>query len=98
MAIFMKKEHRRWTCESPNGTTHEEIDHILNSRRWCLLKVSVVPSFSSVSDHCLLQAKMLQPSVGKELLDYRKLLTALLRRDLHILPLKNGIDYEEVPL
>ncbi|VDM82026.1 unnamed protein product [Strongylus vulgaris] len=43
--------------ESPNGTTHAEIDHILNNRRWCLLDVSVVPSFSSGSDHRLVRAK-----------------------------------------
>ena len=32
-SIFMKKEYRRWTWESPNGTTHAEIDHILTNRR-----------------------------------------------------------------
>ncbi|VDM84201.1 unnamed protein product, partial [Strongylus vulgaris] len=57
-SIFMKKEHQRWTWESPDGTTHEEIDHILINRRWCLLDVSVVPSFSSGSDHRLLRAKV----------------------------------------
>ncbi|KAK6749651.1 hypothetical protein RB195_001952 [Necator americanus] len=40
--VFMKKDHRRWTWESPNGATHTEIDHILTYRRWCLLDVSVV--------------------------------------------------------
>ncbi|KHJ99180.1 hypothetical protein OESDEN_00842 [Oesophagostomum dentatum] len=53
----MKNEHRRWTWESPNGTTHAEIDHILTNRRWCLLGVSVVPSFCRGSDHRLFQAK-----------------------------------------
>ncbi|KHJ99259.1 hypothetical protein OESDEN_00748 [Oesophagostomum dentatum] len=56
-SIFMKKEHRRWTWESPNGTTHAEIEHILTNRRWCLLDVSVVPSFCCGSDHRLLRAK-----------------------------------------
>ncbi|KAK6734944.1 hypothetical protein RB195_018255 [Necator americanus] len=42
-SLFMKKDHRRWTWESPNGATRAEIDHILTNRRWCLLDVSVVP-------------------------------------------------------
>ncbi|KAK6735623.1 hypothetical protein RB195_018687 [Necator americanus] len=54
----MKKDHRRWTWESPNGATRAEIDHILTNRRWCLLDVSVVPSFCSGSDHRLLRAKI----------------------------------------
>ncbi|KAK6760944.1 hypothetical protein RB195_022134 [Necator americanus] len=57
-SLFMKKDHRRWTWESPNGTTHAEIDHILTSRRCCLLHVSAVPSFCSDSDHPLLRAKI----------------------------------------
>ncbi|KAK6734703.1 hypothetical protein RB195_018102 [Necator americanus] len=57
-SVFMKKDYRRWTWESPNGATHAEIDHILTNRRWCLLDVSVVPSFCSCSDHGLLRAKI----------------------------------------
>ncbi|KHJ93043.1 hypothetical protein OESDEN_07051 [Oesophagostomum dentatum] len=53
----MNKEHRRWTWEPSNDTTHAEIDHILTNRRWCLLDVSVVPSFCCGSDHRLLRAK-----------------------------------------
>ncbi|KAK6750036.1 hypothetical protein RB195_002186 [Necator americanus] len=56
-SLFMKKDHRRWTWESSNGATRAEIDHILTNRRWCLLDVSVVPSFCSGSDHRLLRAK-----------------------------------------
>ncbi|KAK6749787.1 hypothetical protein RB195_002036 [Necator americanus] len=33
-SLFMKKDHRRWTWESPNGATRAEIDHILTNRRW----------------------------------------------------------------
>ncbi|KAK6728855.1 hypothetical protein RB195_006117 [Necator americanus] len=57
-SLSMKKDHRRWTWESPNGGTRAEIDHILTNRRWCLLDVSVVPSFCSGSDHRLLRAKI----------------------------------------
>lgn len=57
-SLFEKKEHRRWTWESPNGTTRAEIDHIITNRRWCLFDVSVVPSFCTGSDHRLLRAKI----------------------------------------
>ncbi|KAK6748230.1 hypothetical protein RB195_001075 [Necator americanus] len=57
-SLFMKKDYRRWTWESPNGATRAEIDHILTNRRWCLPDVSVVPSFSSGSGHRLLRAKI----------------------------------------
>ncbi|KAK6735493.1 hypothetical protein RB195_018608 [Necator americanus] len=57
-SLFMKKDHRRWTWESPNGATRAEIDLILTNRRWCLLDVSVVPSFCSGSDHRLLRAEI----------------------------------------
>ncbi|KAK6735581.1 hypothetical protein RB195_018661 [Necator americanus] len=57
-SLFMKKDHRQWTWESPNGATREESDHILSNRCWCLLDVSVVPSFCSGSDHRLLRAKI----------------------------------------
>ncbi|KAK6764742.1 hypothetical protein RB195_024899 [Necator americanus] len=56
--FIKKKDHRRWTWESPNGATFAEIDHILTNRRWCLLDVSVVPSFCSGSDYRLLRAKI----------------------------------------
>ncbi|KAK6744138.1 hypothetical protein RB195_011071 [Necator americanus] len=57
-SLFIKKDHRRWTWESPNGATLTEIDHILTNRRWCLLDISAVPSFCSGSDHRLLRAKI----------------------------------------
>ncbi|KAK6764586.1 hypothetical protein RB195_024783 [Necator americanus] len=31
-SLFRKKDHRRWTWESPNGATRAEIDHILTKR------------------------------------------------------------------
>ncbi|KAK6760044.1 hypothetical protein RB195_021531 [Necator americanus] len=57
-SLFMKKDHRRWTWDSPNGGTRAEIGNILTNRKWCLLDVSVVPSFCSGSDHRLLRAKI----------------------------------------
>ncbi|XGW34402.1 hypothetical protein V3C99_018346 [Haemonchus contortus] len=35
-SFFQKEEHRRWTWESPNGTTHAELDHIVTNRKWYL--------------------------------------------------------------
>ncbi|KAK6740393.1 hypothetical protein RB195_008697 [Necator americanus] len=55
-SLFMKKNHRRWKWESPNGATRVEIDHMPTNRRWCLLDISVVSSFCSGSD--LLRAKI----------------------------------------
>ncbi|VDO25354.1 unnamed protein product [Haemonchus placei] len=57
-SFLQKKEHRRWTWESPHGTTHAELDHILTNRKWCLLDVGVTPSLCSGSDHRLLRAKI----------------------------------------
>ncbi|XGW04191.1 hypothetical protein V3C99_015384 [Haemonchus contortus] len=50
---WKKKEHRRWTWESPNGTTHAKLDHRLTNRKRCSLDVGVVPSFCSGSDRRL---------------------------------------------
>ncbi|KIH67296.1 endonuclease/exonuclease/phosphatase family protein [Ancylostoma duodenale] len=57
-SIFEKRQHRRWTWESPNGQTHSELDHILTNRRWSLMDVTVLPSFVSGSDHRLLRGKI----------------------------------------
>ncbi|KAK6749530.1 hypothetical protein RB195_001878 [Necator americanus] len=57
-SLSMKKDHRKWKWESPSGATRAEIDHILTNRRWCLLDVSLVPSFCSGSDHRLLLTKI----------------------------------------
>ncbi|KAK6760652.1 hypothetical protein RB195_021928 [Necator americanus] len=57
-SLFLKKDHRRWTWESPNGPTRADIDHIVTNRKWCLIDVSLVPSFCTGSDHRLLRAKI----------------------------------------
>ncbi|KAK6038711.1 hypothetical protein COOONC_23784, partial [Cooperia oncophora] len=57
-SFFTKKEDRRWTWESPNATTHSEIDHVLTNRKWSLLDVSVVDAFRTGSDHRLVRAKI----------------------------------------
>ncbi|VDP02232.1 unnamed protein product [Heligmosomoides polygyrus] len=47
----------RWTWECPGGQFHNEIDHIIFNRKYCLADVSVVPKFYTGSDHRLLRAR-----------------------------------------
>ncbi|KAE9420633.1 hypothetical protein Angca_003308, partial [Angiostrongylus cantonensis] len=42
---FQKPHCQRWTWESPNGEYHNEIDHIIVNRKFCLTDVAVVPKF-----------------------------------------------------
>ncbi|VDM55282.1 unnamed protein product [Angiostrongylus costaricensis] len=75
--------------------THAEIDHILTKRRWCLLDISVIPSFSTDSDHRLcakirfsrkLEKNSLHRSRGKSLVVYDKNIVSevLSKRDWQI--------------
>ncbi|XP_054999660.1 uncharacterized protein LOC129405964 [Sorex araneus] len=54
---FQKAESKRWTWESPGGQFHNEIDHIIFNRIFCLTDVAVVPKFQTGPDHHLLCAK-----------------------------------------
>ncbi|KAK6751542.1 hypothetical protein RB195_003130 [Necator americanus] len=45
----------RWTRESPHGGYHNEIDHIIVSKRFCLMNVAAVPKFYTGSNHRLLR-------------------------------------------
>ncbi|VDO96955.1 unnamed protein product [Heligmosomoides polygyrus] len=54
---FGKPPSLRWTWESPGGQFHNEIDHIIFNRKYCLTDVSVVPKFYMGSDHRLLRAR-----------------------------------------
>ncbi|VDP13644.1 unnamed protein product [Heligmosomoides polygyrus] len=47
----------RWTWVSHGGQFHNEIDHIIFSRKYCLTDVSVVPKFYTGSDLRLLRAR-----------------------------------------
>lgn len=55
---FQKPASRRWTWESPGGVHHNEIDHVIFNRRYCLTDVAVVPKFFTGSDHRLLRARL----------------------------------------
>ncbi|KAE9414145.1 hypothetical protein Angca_004609, partial [Angiostrongylus cantonensis] len=54
---FHKPHRQRWTWESLNGEYHNEIDHIIVNRKFCLTDVAVVPNFYTGSDHRLLRAR-----------------------------------------
>ncbi|VDO65728.1 unnamed protein product [Heligmosomoides polygyrus] len=54
---FQKPPSLRWTWESSGGQFHNEIDHIIFNRKYCLTDVSIVPNFYTGSDHRLLRAK-----------------------------------------
>ncbi|EYC36870.1 hypothetical protein Y032_0849g2676 [Ancylostoma ceylanicum] len=54
---FQKPTSLRWTWESLGGEYHNEIDHIIVNRRYCLTDVGVVPKFYTGSDHRLLRAR-----------------------------------------
>ncbi|KAK6765489.1 hypothetical protein RB195_025415 [Necator americanus] len=88
-SLFMKKDHRRWTWESPNGVTRAETDHILTNQRWCLLDVSVVPSFCSGSDHRLLRAKIRLSHTMEKNICYRQ------RRRKEVAHGKLGSNFED---
>uniref|UniRef100_A0A0K0D8E0 Endo/exonuclease/phosphatase domain-containing protein n=1 Tax=Angiostrongylus cantonensis TaxID=6313 RepID=A0A0K0D8E0_ANGCA len=61
---FQKPHRQRWKWESPNGEYHNEIDHIIVNRKFCLTDVAVVPKFYTGSDHRLLREDFI--SRGKE--------------------------------
>ncbi|KAE9412390.1 hypothetical protein Angca_009422, partial [Angiostrongylus cantonensis] len=52
-----QKPRQRWTWESPNGGYHNEIDHIIVNRKFCLTEAAVFPKFYMGSDHRLLRAR-----------------------------------------
>ncbi|KAJ1355702.1 hypothetical protein KIN20_013202 [Parelaphostrongylus tenuis] len=59
-----RKEHGRWTLESPNSTTHAEIDPILINRRWCLLDTT-----KEAKDHVSLKFPLPPPTGESDSMD-----------------------------
>ncbi|XGW33843.1 hypothetical protein V3C99_017927 [Haemonchus contortus] len=57
--------------ESPVGQFHNEIDHIIFNRRFCLTDVAVVPKFYTGSDHRL-SARFYIPVRGKRAMKFGK--------------------------
>ncbi|VDO88222.1 unnamed protein product [Haemonchus placei] len=69
---FQKPSHLRWTWESPGGQFHNEIDHIIVNRKFCLTDVAVVPKFYTGSDHRLLRARFRFSVRGERAAKFRK--------------------------
>ena len=69
---FQKPLSQRWTWESPNGEYHNEIDHIIVNRRFCLTDVAVVPKFYTGSDHRLLRARFVFSRKGEKAARFTK--------------------------
>uniref|UniRef100_A0A7I4YD80 Endonuclease exonuclease phosphatase domain containing protein n=1 Tax=Haemonchus contortus TaxID=6289 RepID=A0A7I4YD80_HAECO len=66
---FQKPSHLRWTWESPGGEFHNEIDHIIFNRRFCLTDV---PKFYAGSDHRLRRARFCFSVRGERAMKFRK--------------------------
>ncbi|VDO19485.1 unnamed protein product [Heligmosomoides polygyrus] len=69
---FQKPPSLRWTWESPGGQFHNEIDHIIFNRKYCLTDVSVVPKFYTGSDHRLLRARFRFSRQGEKAAKFKK--------------------------
>uniref|UniRef100_A0A7I4XT25 Endo/exonuclease/phosphatase domain-containing protein n=1 Tax=Haemonchus contortus TaxID=6289 RepID=A0A7I4XT25_HAECO len=54
---FQKPSHSRCTWESPGGQFHNEVDHAIVNRKFCLADVAVVQKFYTESDRRLLRAR-----------------------------------------
>ncbi|EYC14088.1 hypothetical protein Y032_0042g710 [Ancylostoma ceylanicum] len=69
---FQKPTSLRWTWESPGGEYHNEIDHIIVNRWFCLTDVCVVPQLYTGSDHRLLRARFFFLHEGEKAAKYKK--------------------------
>ncbi|VDO22808.1 unnamed protein product [Haemonchus placei] len=69
---FQKPSKLRWTWESPGGQFHNEIDHIIFNRRFCLTDVAFVPKFYTGSDHRLFRARFRLSVRGDRAMKFRK--------------------------
>ncbi|VDO66330.1 unnamed protein product [Heligmosomoides polygyrus] len=69
---FQKPPCLRWTWESPGGQFHNEIDHIIFNRKYCLTEVSVVPKFYPGSDHRLLRGRFRFSRQGEKAAKFKK--------------------------
>ncbi|EYC14302.1 hypothetical protein Y032_0041g461 [Ancylostoma ceylanicum] len=69
---FQKPTSLRWAWGSSGGEYHNEIDHIIVYRRYCLTDVGVVPKFYTGSDHRLLRARFFFSRRGEKAAKYKK--------------------------
>jgi len=59
ITMLLRRNVRKYTWTSPDGKTHNQIDHILIDRRWhsSLLDVRSYRGADCDTDHCLVVAK-----------------------------------------
>lgn len=55
-SFFFKKQHRRWTWQSPDGKTRNEIDFIITDKKRIIKDVTILNKFSTGSDHRMVRA------------------------------------------
>ncbi|VDO19767.1 unnamed protein product [Heligmosomoides polygyrus] len=61
-----------WNWEFHGDQFHNEINHIIFNRRYCLTDVSVVPKFYTGSDHRLLRARFRFSRQGEKAAKFKK--------------------------
>lgn len=57
-SFYQKKPQRRWTWQSPNATTRNEIDYMLSPHQTVVTDVTVLNNFNAGSDHRLVRAAL----------------------------------------
>jgi len=62
--MFPRRNIHKYTCTSPDGKTHNQIDHILTDRRWhsSVLDVRSFRGADCDTDHYLVVAKVVKDS------------------------------------
>lgn len=57
-SFFRKREHRKWTWQSPDGATKNEIDFILSTKKQVFDDVSVINAVKTGSDHRMVRGTL----------------------------------------
>ncbi|KAJ8710186.1 hypothetical protein PYW07_009552 [Mythimna separata] len=57
-SVFKKREYRRWTWQSPDGATKNEIDFILSTKKQIFNDVSVINAVKTGSDHRMVRGTL----------------------------------------
>ncbi|CAK1595319.1 unnamed protein product [Parnassius mnemosyne] len=57
-SFFQKRPHRKWTWSSPDGSTKNEIDFIMTTRRQLFSDVSVIARVKTGSDHRMVRGTL----------------------------------------
>ena len=80
-SFFKKPPHRKWTWLSPDGSTRNEIDFILSTRRHIFNDVSVINRVKTGSDHRLVRGTL---NINVQLERYRLVKSTLRPTRAHI--------------